>query len=242
MSDDQGITISPPISQVRRIENNTITIKDIVNNISAIVSALANPSDSAKWDELFAKLDTYTQTLSEIFDAETTLSQTVKQFASDTAAKLAQIEQDVNGGEPSSNDAVSVKFLTPIYYDFDTGEEVHMAQPLMNDVISAVLVEFDNVSGQPVAAPAAGAITLSVVDATGAVSPLATAAMSADGTRVEITPASPKGSALGDITVMFDDSTTGSDFKTSADFTMTNDAAAATVRLRTDDITTTPMP
>ncbi len=160
-------------------------------------------------------------------------------------AILAKIEQELNAPAPDDDMPVSGHIIAPKYRDMITGKEVFMPQSLMNDLISTLPVEFDNLAGKPVPAPAAGAITVSLVDADGALSPLGTAVLAADGVSVDVIPASPPGSALGDATVVYDDvsgtADSPSDISFRYDVTFTDDPTATSAHVDSAHITTRPM-
>jgi hypothetical protein len=157
----------------------------------------------------------------------------------DVIVLLKQIEQDVNGPAPDDT-PVSVRFVVPTYRDIATGKVLKMAFSVLNDVITNIPLEFDNLAGQKVAVPAGGTVTLALLDPTGAVSTLGAVAMGADGTSVDVTPTLPAGSSLGDATISFDDQA-NVDLKAPLDITFGNDPAAANVHFVTTGATTRPM-
>lgn len=125
-------------------------------------------------------------------------------------ASVDRIEQEVNS-PPADTTAVTARPSAPRTFSVTTGKEIHMPITIMNDVITAVEVNFFNLAQQPVSPPAGGAVTVTLVDDTGAASPLGTVAVGwpdgshTDGSGFSITPSAPIGSAMGDATVNYDD-------------------------------------
>src|SRR5208337_32772 len=84
----------------------------------------------------------------------------------------------------------SVRFVTIKTRNLQTKEWIIMTQSLVNDAISNIPLEFDNLIGQKVAVPAGGTVTISVLNTpdNGSPSTAATAALGADGSSVDVTP------------------------------------------------------
>jgi hypothetical protein len=149
----------------------------------------------------------------------------------DIFRRVAQLVRRLE--EPSSVRFVSTKYLNP------TTGEWFMAQSLLNDRVSNIPLEFDNLAGQKVNTPSTGNITLAVLDTTGAPSTAATIAMGSDGSSVDVTPTPMDGTNVAEFTISFDD-VTNVDIKSNLDCQFTNDPAAASAHFVTTGITTTP--
>lgn len=127
--------------------------------------------------------------------------------------------------------AVRARFVTISHKNLETGEDLHMPTNLVDDAISVIPLEFDNVGGQKVTPPTGTGSVSNDNPAAG------TVAMSADGLSVEFTPAQPAvDGATGNLTFV-----EGTLTATMA-YAVTTDPAAANVHFVTSSITTLPLP
>lgn len=127
-----------------------------------------------------------------------------------------------------------------------TGEVITMPQTLVNDAISNIPVEFDNLAGQKVAPPPAGVIAVSAVDAAGTPVTFATVAVGADGSSVDVTPVPHDGTLIDPVatafTVKLDDTSGTLDIAMSLDCNFGADPTAVSGHFDTTGITTRPAP
>lgn len=162
--------------------------------------------------------------------------------AADTASLTGLLKQILAWANVDPEPA-TVRFLVPTYRNIKTGEPIEMPTSLINDAISNIPLEFDNLGGMKVGTPAGGTITLTVTDdATGNPSTACTVAMGADGSSVDVTPTPADGTNLNPgFTINFEDQA-NADLKASLDCNFVADTAAANVHFVTTGITTRPVP
>ena len=184
--------------------------------------------------------------LAQELDAQTGLikddvKQLSDQQAADTAALTVLLKQVLSWANFDPVPA-TVRFLVPTHRNVETGEPVKMPTSLINDAISKIPLEFDDVGGMKVAPPSGGTVTLTVTDdASGNPSTACTVAMGADGSSVDVTPTPADGTNLNaGFTINFEDQA-NVDLKASLDCNFVADAAAANVHFVTTGITTRPV-
>jgi len=130
--------------------------------------------------------------------------------------------------------AVSVRFVVPTTRDLKTGKEIKMPTNLINDAISNIPLEFDNLAGNKVVPPTGGNSVVTSSDTA-----VCTVAMGADGTSVDVTPVN---LTTGGAVLNYTDTTPGSTLSAPAlDVQFTADTAAASVHWVTTGITTRPI-
>jgi hypothetical protein len=161
------------------------------------------------------------------------------------------INQVVNQFPPDDLVPVSARVVRPLTFTLD-GKEIFMPQTIMNDVITAFEVTFSNLAGQTVPPPGGGAVTVSLVDSNGAPSALGSVVVGwpdgshTDGSGFSVTPASPIGSAVGDASVKYDDTSSNSgtpnDISFTLDLTFANDPNAVSAAVNVSTIKTFPYP
>lgn len=136
---------------------------------------------------------------------------------------------------------VSLRFVVIRTRNIQTGEWTNMPQSLINDQISNIPLEFDNLAGQKVAPPA-GTLSFTVTDdATSTPSTTVTVALGADGSSVDVTPVPADGTNLNPgFTISAVDSA-GAGFNATLDCNFTNDPNAANAHFVTTGITTRPV-
>lgn len=134
----------------------------------------------------------------------------------------------------------SVRFVVIKHRNVKTGKWIDMPQSLVNDEISNIPLEFDNLAGQKVNPPSGGTVTIALVDSTGAASTAATAVLGADGSSVDVTPTPADGTNLAEFTIQFSDQA-NVDLTASLDCVFTNDPNAASTHFVTQNITTRPV-
>lgn len=178
---------------------------------------------------------TYTQYLTTIHANQT---QVIIPALQVIEVQLGKILQFIASIEARDLKAVRVRFRVPTHRTLQ-GKAIKMATSLINDVISNIPLEFDNVAGRPVPTPSGGTITLGVVDSAGAPSTVAMVAMGADGTSVDVTPTPADGLNTGTFVIMFEDMATA-DLKAQLECVFTADTSAANVHFDTTHITTRP--
>jgi hypothetical protein len=136
---------------------------------------------------------------------------------------------------------IKVRFVIIRHRNPKTGEWKDMPQSLLNDMVSNIPLEFDNLVGQKVQPPAAGTVTLTATNtADGTPYAGATLAMGADGSSVDVTPVPADGTNMGVFTVNFEDAG-NADLKATLDCNFTDDPNAANVHFVTTGITTHPV-
>ena len=127
--------------------------------------------------------------------------------------------------------AVRVRFVTIGHQDLETGKDMIMPTNLVDDAISIIPLEFDNVSGQKVVPPAGTGSVVNDNLAAGSVE------MSSDGMSVRFTPSQPAvDGAVGTLTF-----TEGLLIATMS-YSVTTDPNAANVHFVTTGITTEALP
>jgi hypothetical protein len=182
-----------------------------------------------------------TKVLAALAALATALDQQSAQIASGFTIDVNLLNQILAWANYDATPA-RVRFVVITHRDIITGEPVKMPTALMNDVISNIPLEFDNLVGVKVAAPVGGTITLTVVDdASGNPSTAATVAMGADGMSVDVTPTPSDGTNLDPgFTINFEDMA-NADLKASLDCNFVSDSEAANVHFVTTGITTRPV-
>jgi hypothetical protein len=195
-----------------------------------------------------SRIEAMVSSVSAKIDALTT---TVENDFALVIANEDVIEQEVNAPPPDMV-AVSAAAKVPRTFSITTGKEIRMPTTIMNDVITGVEVDFFNLAGQPVSPPAGGNVTVSLVDASGNASPLGTVAVGwpdgthTDGSGFSITPSGPIGSALGDATVNYDDTSSNAGTQNDISFpfaiTFGNDPNAVSAGTNVPNMKTFPFP
>lgn len=133
--------------------------------------------------------------------------------------------------------AASVRFVVPYVLHPVTRERITMPVNIIDDAITVIPIEFDNLAGASVPAPSGGTASVSV-DNTANFS----VAMGADGMSVEVTPVQPPTEGAT-ATITYTDVVNGQTLTaTLADLTITQDVQATSVHFRTDQISTKPLP
>ena len=133
--------------------------------------------------------------------------------------------------------ATSVRFVVPGHFDLKTGKEIKMPTMLINDVVSNIPLEFDNLAGGKVSPPAGGNAVPTSSDTA-----VCTVAMGVDGSSVDVTPVGAIGTQTGSATLSFADTTPGSTLTApTLDVGFTGDTMASSVHWVTTGITTRPL-
>lgn len=135
---------------------------------------------------------------------------------------------------------VSARLLVPAYRSLTSGERVTMTTNILSDMSTVVPVEFDNIAGRGVATPSGGTATVTN-DNEAAVT--ATVENDAAGNvNLVLSPVQP--AQLGAVAnISVSDVVGGLTVTTpTVDFTVTDDVNAISAHIRTDEVTTRPLP
>lgn len=118
-----------------------------------------------------------------------------------------------------------------------------MATNLINDQISNIPVEFDNLVGQKLPAPSGDQWSLSLVDGSGSPSSVGTAVVGQDNSSVDITPTPADGTNMGTMLLQASVTLTDGTVVTLSplDLVFTNDPNVANAHFVTTGITTRPV-